>query len=155
MKKGVEDAGMDYKINEKDGAFYGPKIDVYVTDAFKRQIQCATVQVDFQLPSKDRFDLIYVAEDGSKKHPVIIHRAVLGSIERFIALITEHYGGKWFVKMFLFHFNLINFDLGHFGYLQDKPLSFPLDQVVMNTLKTLKGSCMMLDLKLKLKVILA
>lgn len=76
-----------------DGAFYGPKIDITISDALKRAHQCATVQLDFQLPI--RFNLSYVAESGEKKRPVIIHRAILGSVERQIAILTENYAGKW------------------------------------------------------------
>jgi threonyl-tRNA synthetase len=85
--------GPRYQINPKDGAFYGPKIDVDVTDALGRKHQCATIQLDFQLPR--RFGLSYVAEDGQKHIPVMIHRAILGSVERMFAILLEHYGGKW------------------------------------------------------------
>lgn len=82
-----------WTINPGDGAFYGPKIDITVTDALKRQHQCATIQLDFQLPI--RFNLSYVSESGEAKRPVIIHRAILGSVERMIAILTESYAGKW------------------------------------------------------------
>lgn len=82
-----------WKLNAGDGAFYGPKIDISINDALKRPHQCATIQLDFQLPV--RFNLNYSAEDGTKKRPVIIHRAILGSIERFVAIITENFAGKW------------------------------------------------------------
>ncbi|KAK9050952.1 hypothetical protein SSX86_027577 [Deinandra increscens subsp. villosa] len=81
-------------INEADGAFYGPKIDISVSDAMKRKFQCATLQLDFQLPQ--RFNLSYSAEDESKRErPVMIHRAILGSVERMFAILLEHYKGKW------------------------------------------------------------
>lgn len=83
----------NWSLNPGDGAFYGPKIDITVTDALKREFQCGTIQLDFQLPQ--RFKLAYVTETGEKKHPVIIHRAILGSVERQIAILTENYGGKW------------------------------------------------------------
>jgi threonyl-tRNA synthetase len=87
-----------WEINPGDGAFYGPKVDVTIRDALRRSFQCATIQLDFQLP--ERFNLKYrsATEDPSKppSRPVIIHRAILGSLERFIAMITEHFAGKWF-----------------------------------------------------------
>lgn len=82
-----------YKINEGDGAFYGPKIDIHIKDAIKRSHQCATVQLDFQLPEK--FDLSYVNEDNEKVRPVVIHRAVFGSIDRFLGILIEHFGGAF------------------------------------------------------------
>ncbi len=91
LKTALENAGLKYKINEGDGAFYGPKIDVKVKDAIGRQWQLATIQLDFQLPS--RFDLAYTDSDGAKKTPVVIHRALLGSMERFMGVIIEHYSG--------------------------------------------------------------
>ncbi|WP_078379819.1 threonine--tRNA ligase [Sutcliffiella halmapala] len=83
--------GYDYKINEGDGAFYGPKIDIHIKDALKRSHQCATVQLDFQMPEK--FDLSYVDEHNKKVRPVVIHRAVFGSIDRFLGILIEHFGG--------------------------------------------------------------
>jgi len=83
----------NWTLNPGDGAFYGPKIDISVTDALKREHQCGTIQLDFQLPQ--RFKLAYVTETGEKKQPVIVHRAILGSVERQIAILTENYGGKW------------------------------------------------------------
>ncbi|QQG52172.1 MAG: threonine--tRNA ligase [Candidatus Falkowbacteria bacterium] len=97
LKKALEAADLAYKINEGDGAFYGPKIDVKVKDAIGRQWQLATIQLDFQLPQ--RFDLHYTETDGSQKTPVVIHRALLGSLERFMGVIIEHYSGLfplWF-----------------------------------------------------------
>ncbi|KAJ8925296.1 hypothetical protein NQ315_009125 [Exocentrus adspersus] len=85
--------GEPWKLNPGDGAFYGPKIDITIQDALRRSFQCATIQLDFQLPI--RFNLSYVSETGEKKRPVIIHRAVLGSVERMIAILTESYAGKW------------------------------------------------------------
>lgn len=89
----VEKEGKAYKINEGDGAFYGPKIDIKVTDAIGREWQLSTIQVDFTLP--DRFDLTYVGQDGAKHRPVMVHRAILGSLERFIGVLTEHYAGAF------------------------------------------------------------
>lgn len=85
--------GYPYKINEGDGAFYGPKIDIHIKDAIKRSHQCATVQLDFQLPEK--FDLTYINEQNEKVRPVVIHRAVFGSIDRFLGIIIEHFGGAF------------------------------------------------------------
>ncbi|XP_034948728.1 threonine--tRNA ligase 1, cytoplasmic isoform X1 [Chelonus insularis] len=85
--------GEPWTINPQDGAFYGPKIDITITDALKRSHQCATIQLDFQLPI--RFNLSYINEHGEKTRPVIIHRAILGSVERMIAILTESYAGKW------------------------------------------------------------
>lgn len=86
---------MKWIEHKNDGAFYGPKIDIHLTDSLGRKHQCATIQLDFQLPSKERFDLKYVDENGEFQTPVIIHRAIYGSFERFIAILCEHYGGKW------------------------------------------------------------
>jgi threonyl-tRNA synthetase len=83
--------GLDYEINEGDGAFYGPKIDISLTDALDRQWQCATIQCDFNLP--ERFDLTYVGEDGLFHRPVMLHRVILGSIDRFIGILLEHFAG--------------------------------------------------------------
>lgn len=95
--QGIKDAlvenNLPYDIDEGGGAFYGPKIDVKITDALGRKWQCGTVQVDFNLPS--RFDAEYVGEDNERHHPVMIHRAILGSFERFIAILTEHYAGEF------------------------------------------------------------
>ncbi|XP_022932568.1 threonine--tRNA ligase, mitochondrial 1-like [Cucurbita moschata] len=94
LTEALNEFGNPWQINEGDGAFYGPKIDISVSDALKRKFQCATLQLDFQLPS--RFDLYYSAEDEAKRErPVMIHRAVLGSVERMFAILLEHYKGKW------------------------------------------------------------
>lgn len=93
LKDALEAKGMDYKINPGDGAFYGPKIDFHLKDCLDRTWQCGTIQLDFQMPEK--FDLTYIGEDGEKHRPVMIHRVVYGSIERFIALLTEHYAGAF------------------------------------------------------------
>jgi threonyl-tRNA synthetase len=91
LKKALDAVGVAYTINEGDGAFYGPKIDFAVTDALGRKWQCATVQLDYMLPQ--RFDLQYVGADNTEHRPVVIHRAIFGSFERFIALLLEHYAG--------------------------------------------------------------
>lgn len=84
---------IDYKLNEGDGAFYGPKIDFHLKDAIGRTWQCGTIQLDFQMP--ERFDMNYIEEDGQKRRPVMIHRTVLGSIERFMGILIEQYAGKF------------------------------------------------------------
>uniref|UniRef100_A0A7C5V5X1 Threonine--tRNA ligase n=1 Tax=Caldicellulosiruptor owensensis TaxID=55205 RepID=A0A7C5V5X1_9FIRM len=93
LKEALEEVGINYKINEGDGAFYGPKIDFHLEDSLKRTWQCATIQLDFQMP--ERFDLYYIGEDGAKHRPVMLHRVVFGSIERFIAILTEHFAGAF------------------------------------------------------------
>nr|XP_056722009.1 threonine--tRNA ligase 1, cytoplasmic-like [Euleptes europaea] len=94
LQNSLDDFGEPWKLNPGDGAFYGPKIDITIRDAIGRYHQCATIQLDFQLPI--RFNLSYVGKDGDdKKRPVIVHRAILGSVERMIAILVENYGGKW------------------------------------------------------------
>ncbi|XP_050656016.1 threonine--tRNA ligase 2, cytoplasmic isoform X1 [Macaca thibetana thibetana] len=94
LQNSLMEFGEPWKMNPGDGAFYGPKIDIKIKDAIGRYHQCATIQLDFQLPI--RFNLTYVSKDGDdKKRPVIIHRAILGSVERMIAILSENYGGKW------------------------------------------------------------
>lgn len=91
LKKALEANGKPYKINEGDGAFYGPKIDFHLEDSIGRTWQCGTIQLDFQMP--ERFDLSYIDKDNTKKRPVMIHRVVFGSIERFIGILIEHFAG--------------------------------------------------------------
>lgn len=93
LKEALEEKAMPYTINEGDGAFYGPKIDYHLEDAIGRTWQCGTIQLDFQLPQN--FELTYVAEDGSKKRPVMLHRALFGSVERFMGILIEHFAGKF------------------------------------------------------------
>ena len=93
LKKALEVMGLEYIVNEGDGAFYGPKIDFHLRDSLGRTWQCGTIQLDFQMPQ--RFDLEYTAEDGSKKRPIMIHRVCFGSIERFIGILIEHFAGKF------------------------------------------------------------
>jgi threonyl-tRNA synthetase len=93
LRSGLETYGADYKINEGDGAFYGPKIDVHIKDALARTWQCGTIQLDMSLP--DRFDLGYIGSDNEKHRPVMVHRTILGSIERFMGILIEHFGGKF------------------------------------------------------------
>jgi threonyl-tRNA synthetase len=93
LKRALDAAGQAYTVNEKDGAFYGPKIDFDITDAIGRKWQCATIQLDYQMP--ERFDLEYVGTDNAVHRPIVIHRAIFGSFERFIALLIEHYAGAF------------------------------------------------------------
>ncbi len=93
LKKALDENNLSYTIDEGGGAFYGPKIDIKITDAIGRKWQCGTIQVDFNLP--ERFEVEYVAEDNTRKQPVMIHRAILGSFERFIGILTEHYAGEF------------------------------------------------------------
>ncbi len=93
LKEAMDAKGMDYIINEGDGAFYGPKIDFHLEDSIGRTWQCGTIQLDFQMPQ--RFDLTYVGSDGEKHRPIMIHRVIFGSIERFIGILTEHFAGKF------------------------------------------------------------
>ncbi|MGG4045557.1 threonine--tRNA ligase [Paenibacillus favisporus] len=93
LRSVLERRGIEYRLNEGDGAFYGPKIDFHILDALKRSWQCGTIQLDFQMPEK--FGLSYVGEYNQKHRPVIIHRAVYGSIDRFIGILTEHYSGAF------------------------------------------------------------
>ena len=93
LKGALEELGLDYIINEGDGAFYGPKIDFHLKDSLGRTWQCGTIQLDFQMPLN--FHLEYTAEDGSRQRPIMIHRVCFGSIERFIGILTEHYAGKF------------------------------------------------------------
>ena len=93
LKKALEDMGLEYIVNEGDGAFYGPKIDFHLRDSLGRTWQCGTIPLAFQMPQ--RFNLEYTAEDGSKKRPIMIHRVCFGSIERFIGILIEHFAGKF------------------------------------------------------------
>lgn len=93
LKEALDEGGLDYKINEGDGAFYGPKIDFHIEDSLGRSWQCGTIQLDFQLPQ--RFELEYIGSDGEKHRPIVIHRVIFGSIERFIGILIEDFAGKF------------------------------------------------------------
>ncbi len=93
LEKAVQEMGQSYVINEGDGAFYGPKLDFHLKDSIGRTWQCGTIQLDFQLPQ--RFDLAYIGSDGAKHRPILLHRVIFGSIERFIGILLEHYAGKF------------------------------------------------------------
>ncbi|MFP4016375.1 MAG: threonine--tRNA ligase [Halanaerobiales bacterium] len=93
LREAVERNDLDYEVNEGDGAFYGPKIDFHLEDSLGRTWQCGTIQLDFQMP--ERFDLTYVGKDGNEHRPVMIHRAIYGSLERFMGILIEHYAGRF------------------------------------------------------------
>ena len=93
LRRALEELHLEYTVNEGDGAFYGPKIDFHLEDSIGRTWQCGTIQLDFQLPQ--RFEMEYVGEDGQKHRPIMVHRVVFGSIERFIGILIEHYAGKF------------------------------------------------------------
>ena len=93
LRGALDEIGLPYKVNEGDGAFYGPKIDFHLEDSIGRTWQCGTIQLDFQLP--ERFALEYTGADGEKHRPVMIHRVVFGSIERFIGILIEHFAGAF------------------------------------------------------------
>jgi threonyl-tRNA synthetase len=116
LKQALESAELAYKINEGDGAFYGPKIDVKVKDAIGRQWQLATIQLDYQLPQ--RFDLKYTDSDGQGKTPIVIHRALLGSMERFLGVIIEHYAGAFPVWLSPVQVKLVSVSESHLPYCQ-------------------------------------
>jgi threonyl-tRNA synthetase len=93
LKRAAESKGLPYSVDEGGGAFYGPKIDVKIKDAIGRSWQCSTIQFDFNLP--ERFDITYIAEDGKAHRPYMVHRALLGSMERFFGILIEHYAGAF------------------------------------------------------------
>jgi threonyl-tRNA synthetase len=93
LKSALSAYGRDYKLNEGDGAFYGPKIDVHIKDALGRTWQCGTIQLDMSLP--ERFNLHYVAKDNERRRPIMIHRVIYGSIERFLGILVEHFAGRF------------------------------------------------------------
>jgi threonyl-tRNA synthetase len=93
LRQALEESGLSFQINEGEGAFYGPKIDVKLKDALGREWQCATIQVDFAMP--ERFELSYIGVDGEKHRPVMVHRVILGAMERFIGVLTEHFAGAF------------------------------------------------------------
>jgi threonyl-tRNA synthetase len=93
LRRALAKRGLDYKLDEGGGAFYGPKVDVKIKDALGRSWQCTTVQFDFNLP--ERFDMSYIAEDGRQHRPFMVHRALLGSLERFLGVLIEHYAGAF------------------------------------------------------------
>src|SRR6185436_14514181 len=93
LKAAVEQAGLEYSLNPGEGAFYGPKLEFVLRDALGRDWQCGTLQLDFNMP--ERLGAVYVGEDGGRHTPVMLHRAILGSMERFIGMLIEHYAGAF------------------------------------------------------------
>jgi threonyl-tRNA synthetase len=116
LKKVLDESGLDYYVKEGDGAFYGPKIDFQITDALKRKHQCGTIQLDFQLPEK--FDLSYVGNDNEKHRPVVLHRAMYGSMERFIGILVEHYAGAFPTWLAPIQARLMTINEAHVEYAQ-------------------------------------
>ncbi|MDD4957371.1 MAG: threonine--tRNA ligase [Candidatus Omnitrophica bacterium] len=117
LTNALEKKGLKYDINEGDGAFYGPKIDIKLKDALGRAWQCATIQCDFALP--ERFDLKYVDNDGSEKRPIMLHRVILGSLERFMGAVIEHYGGEFPVWLAPVQAKLIPISDAHVEYASE------------------------------------
>lgn len=117
LKKVLENLEMPYEVKEGDGAFYGPKIDFQITDALKRRHQCGTIQLDFQMPEK--FDLTYVGQDNEKHRPVVLHRAMYGSMERFIGILIEHYAGAFPTWLTPIQARLMNISEVHVPYAQE------------------------------------
>ncbi|HEY3307447.1 MAG TPA: threonine--tRNA ligase [Desulfuromonadaceae bacterium] len=113
----LKDTGRPYEINEGDGAFYGPKIDIKLRDCLDRRWQCATIQCDFTLP--ERFDLTYVGSDGERKRPVMVHRVILGSIERFIGVLIEHFAGNFPLWLSPVQAILVTVTDNHIPFAQD------------------------------------
>lgn len=118
----LDKRGVQYRVNEGDGAFYGPKIDFHILDALKRSWQCGTIQLDFQMPEK--FDLSYIGEDNLKHRPVVIHRAVYGSIDRFIGIITEHFAGSFPLWLAPVHVKLLPVSENYIDYAMQVKQSF-------------------------------
>ena len=114
LKNVLEGIGIDYQVNEGDGAFYGPKIDFHIKDALKRSHQCATIQLDFQMP--DKFDLTYIDENNEKVRPVVIHRAIFGSIDRFFGILIEHFAGAFPVWLAPVQVQIIPVSQVHLNY---------------------------------------
>jgi len=117
LRKAIEMEGLPYEVDEGGGAFYGPKIDIKIKDALGRLWQCTTIQFDFNLP--ERFDLTYVGEDGKEHRPYMVHRALLGSLERFFGILVEHYGGAFPVWLAPVQAVLIPIADRHVGYAYD------------------------------------
>ena len=132
LRVALDSMGMEYTVNEGDGAFYGPKSDFHLTDCLGRTWQCGTIQLDFQLPLN--FELEYTDRDGEKKRPIMIHRAGFGSFERFIGMLTEQYAGKfptWLaptqVKVLPVSEKTMEYSQSVFAALRDKGIRVVLD----------------------------
>jgi threonyl-tRNA synthetase len=121
LKTALQTNGISYTVNEGDGAFYGPKIDIFLKDAIGRLWQCATIQCDFNLP--ERFQLSYIGEDGAKHRPVMLHRVILGSVDRFIGVLTEHFAGAfpfWLAPVQVKVMNITDDQASYAEYVADK-----------------------------------
>jgi threonyl-tRNA synthetase len=117
LKNALTELNINYKINPGDGAFYGPKIDFHIRDAIGRSWQCGTIQCDFAMP--ERFDISYVGKDGLKRRPVMLHRAILGSCERFIGILIEHYKGKFPFWLAPEQIRLLPLSENHFAFADE------------------------------------
>lgn len=117
LERVLKNNGIEFRVNEGDGAFYGPKIDFHILDALKRSWQCGTIQLDFQMPEK--FDLTYIGEDNNKHRPVVIHRAVFGSIDRFMGILTEHYSGAFPLWLAPVQVKVLPVSAVHDGYAEE------------------------------------
>jgi len=117
LRKALDHRGLEYVINEGDGAFYGPKIDFHLKDSIGRTWQCGTIQLDMMLPEK--FDINYIGEDGEKHRPIMVHRVVYGSIERFIGILIEHYAGAFPVWLAPVQIKLLPITDAHFAFAKD------------------------------------
>jgi threonyl-tRNA synthetase len=132
LREALDAHGMNYKVNEGDGAFYGPKIDFHLRDSIGRTWQCGTIQLDMQMPEK--FDLNYIGEDGQKHRPVMIHRVAYGSIERFIGILIEHFAGAFPAWLAPVQVRILPLTDRHFDYaeklaasLRDKDVRVEVD----------------------------
>ncbi|KYH35501.1 threonine--tRNA ligase 2 [Clostridium tepidiprofundi DSM 19306] len=117
LMNALDSLGKEYKVNEGDGAFYGPKIDIHLKDCLGRTWQCATIQLDFQMP--ERFELEYVGSDGEKHRPVMVHRVIFGSIERFIGILIEHYAGAFPTWLAPVQVKIMNITDAQKGYAEE------------------------------------
>lgn len=122
LKGALDQTGREYRINEGDGAFYGPKIDFHIRDAINRSWQCGTIQLDMALPEK--FELEYTSQDGTRKRPVMIHRAIFGSIERFLGILIEHYMGKFPLWLSPLQIRILTVADRHEPYAQQRAQQF-------------------------------
>ncbi len=127
LKEILADQKIDYKLNEGDGAFYGPKIDFHIKDAIGRTWQCGTIQLDFSMPEK--FELDYVGEDGEKHRPVMIHRAIYGSLERFLGILIEHYAGAFPLWLSPVQVKIISVGGDHIEYCQKLAKEFESNDI--------------------------
>ena len=114
LKNVLDNLAITYQINEGDGAFYGPKIDFHIKDALGRSHQCGTIQLDFQMPEK--FDLTYIDENNEKVRPVVIHRAIFGSIDRFFGILIEHFSGAFPIWLAPTHVQIVPVSSVHLDY---------------------------------------